>query len=335
MKLPGIDEKVAFLSRPEVYPGRVQHVEIKQTHMSWVFLTDTHAWKLKRPVQTDFVDFSTPEARRRNCLREVRLNRRLAPDVYFGVVPLTIGKSGELQLASPGKAADWLVSMRRLPLDRMLDALIACHAVTEADLATLASTLVAFFKNAQPVSLTGAAYRKQLTEDLRSAQVELAGIDLGLNRDLVNSIIGSQLEFLRTSPAVFDSRIATRKVVEAHGDLRPEHICLEPEPVVIDCLEFNRNLRILDVASELMFLALECERLDAGEVGEFILRGYCEQSGDHPPVELLAFYKAYHACIRARIAIWHLKDEDVRSQNKWIDRANRYLHIVTGFSKAA
>jgi len=114
MNMPGIDEKVAFLSRPEAYPDRSARVETKQTHMSWVFLTENQAWKLKKPVCTEYLDFSTPEARRRDCHMEVRLNRRLASDVYNGVVPLTLRNGRDLQLGGPGTRIDWLVSMRRL-----------------------------------------------------------------------------------------------------------------------------------------------------------------------------------------------------------------------------
>jgi aminoglycoside phosphotransferase family enzyme len=125
------------------------------------------------------------------------------------------------------------------------------------------------------------------------------------------------------------------RVVEAHGDLRPEHICLEPEPVVIDCLEFNRSLRILDVASELMFLALECERLGARQIGEWIVGKCNEETGDRPPETLLEFYKSYHACIRAQIAVWHLKDDNISNPAVWTEKAKRYLQLARPLDVAA
>jgi len=328
MKLPGVEEKVAFLSKPGAYPDRVQRVETKQTHMSWVFLTDKHAWKLKKPVRTEYLDFSTPDARRRNCANEVRLNRRLAKDVYQGVVPLTVDTHGNLQLRGQGDAIDWLVCMRRLPSARMLDDLIARHAVTETDISKLASVLTAFYKKAPPIPITGSQYRKRLAAHVETARSELARTDHGLLTDLVEPIIRSQLESLQRNSKLFDARVRAGKIIEAHGDLRPEHVCLEPQPVIIDCLEFNRTLRILDVASELTFLALECERLGAPGIGEFIFRKYSEETGDWPPSVLLAFYRTYHACIRAKIAILHLKDDGIRDRANWIAKANRYLSIV-------
>jgi aminoglycoside phosphotransferase family enzyme len=330
MKLPGVEEIVAFLSKPEAYPDSAQHVETRQTHMSWVFLTNTQAWKLKKPVRTEYLDFSTPEARRLNCAREVRLNRRLAKDVYQGVVPLTVDRQGNLQLGGQREVVDWLVCMRRLPSERMLDELIARHAVAEGDVSKLASVLTDFYMQARPVPITGPQYRKRLTAHLESARRELAK----MAPEPVELIMRSQFEFLRENSRLFDARVRERKIIDAHGDLRPEHICLETQPHIIDCLEFNRTLRILDAASELMFLALECERLGAPEIGKVIFRKYCEEAGDWPSSPLLAFYRAYHACIRAQIAIWHLKDEGIRDRANWIAKANRYLDLVAGAQRA-
>jgi uncharacterized protein len=335
MAFPGIEDKVAFLSRPEAYPDRTHSVDIIQTHMSWVFLTDTHAWKLKKPVRTRYLDFSTPEARRRNCTREVRLNQRLTNDVYLGLVPLTINKLGKLQLDGRGKTVDSLVRMRRLPSDRMLDNLIARHAVAEKDIQKLANVLSEFYKNAAATSMTGKSYRRLLSGHLEDVRHALARTDYRLPTDLVESIVCSQLQFIEENAALLDARVQGRKIIDAHGDLRPEHICLEPHPVVIDCLEFNRELRTLDIASELMFLELECERLGNRNVGRQIFKRYTEATGDRPDASLLAFYKSYHACVRAKIAIWHLQDERVEQESRWIEKANRYLDLAGNMRLAA
>jgi uncharacterized protein len=335
MKLPGIKEKVAFLRTPAAYAGRVQRVEIKETHMSCVFLTETQAWKLKKPVRTDYLDFSTIEARRRDCVREVRLNRRLAEDVYRGIVPLTVSKTGDLCLGGPGKPVDWLVSMRRLASNLLLDDLILRHAVTEEHVSKLAAVLVDFYKKARPIPMTGLQYRERLKADIEGARTELSRESYGLNSLLIDSLTGPLLKCLQERRELFDERTCSGHILEAHGDLRPEHICLEPHPVIIDCLEFNRNLRILDAASELSFLALECERLGAPAIGNSILKTYSENAGDRPSPELLAFYRTYHACIRAKIAIWHLKDDSIPYRASWVAKANKYLALVTGVPKAA
>jgi len=124
-------------------------------------------------------------------------------------------------------------------------------------------------------------------------------------------------------------------IIEAHGDLRPEHVCLEAQPVIIDCLEFNRSLRILDAASELAFLALECERLGAPEIGKQLLNVYREQTGDPAPNALLEFYRAHHAVVRAKIAIWHLKDDTILDEAHWVAKAEQYLRMASSMSEAA
>ena len=330
-----LEEKVAFLSRPEAYPDVAGRVEAKQTHRSWIFLTATHAWKLKKPVRTEYLDFSTPDARRRDCVKEVRLNRRLARDVYRGVVTLNSGRQGHLQLNAPGQPVDWLVCMRRLPSDRMLDEVIARRAVDEEDVLRLASLLAGFYKRSVPVRIAGPEYRRRLAAHLESARNELLKPEYRLPSNVVEDT-GFELEFLRQNQALFDNRVQAGKIIDAHGDLRPEHICLEPcQPVIIDCLEFNRNLRILDAVSEITFLALECERLGAPNIGRLILNRYSEETGDRPSEKLLAFYKSYHACVRAKIAVWHLKDNSTRDSDTWITKATDYLSVVSTVTKAA
>ena len=326
MSLPGIKEKVAFLSKPDVYPVPTRQVETKETHMSWVFLTDTQAWKLKKPVRYEYLDFSTPEARRRNCEEELRLNRRLAPEVYLGTAPLTLDAEGKMHLAGKGEPIDWLVSMRRLPAERMLDRMITNQTASAAEVRKVGVLLAWFYKQATPVAMTPSEYRKRLAADVFANQQELAKPECGLPVDLLESITKTQLNYLNQESELFDARVRAGKIIEAHGDLRPEHICLESEPLIIDCLEFNRDFRILDPASELAFLAVECERLGAPWVGQLILNTYFDETGDRPPEGLILFYKSYHACLRAKIAVWHLKDHE--DWAKWTEKASCYLHLA-------
>jgi aminoglycoside phosphotransferase family enzyme len=280
-------------------------------------------------VQYDYLDFSTLEARERDCLEEVRLNRRLAANVYYGVVPLTVDPQSTLQLAGNGETIDWLVKMRRLPAARMLDYAIARGTVREADVRNVGTVLTRFYTQLPSVVITPATYRQRLARDIQANRRELALPTYALPLALVESVLTVQLAFLEREPGLFDRRVQAGKIVEAHGDLRPEHICLEEPPVIIDCLEFNRNLRLLDTVSELAFLALECERLGAPQVGDAVLDTYSRATGDRPPERLLAFYKSYHAGMRAKIAVWHLKEAHVRQPTTWIDKAKHYLQLAS------
>ena len=325
---PGIGAKVAFLSRPDSYPEPTQRVETIETHMSWVFLTDRHAWKLKKPCRLARLDLTRLAARRGNCEEELRLNRRLSSGVYLDVVPLSLDASGRLRLAPDGAVVDWLVKMRRLPAARMLDRRIVAGTATEADVRAVATRLARFYAQSAPIAMTGPRYRRIFTAGIAENERTLAAPAYGLPSALIADACAWQRDVLARHGADFDRRAQAGRIVEAHGDLRPEHICLEAEPQLIDCLEFARELRLLDPVDELAFLALECERLGAPHFAAPIFATYAAFTGDAPPAPLIAFYRSYRACIRARIAILHLDDPAPREPSKWAANALRYLQLA-------
>ena len=324
---PTTQDTVAFLSRAAAYPERPRVVERVETHMSWVFLTDRHAYKLKKPVRWNSLDFSTPELRKRDCEEELRLNRRLAADVYLGVVPLTQEPQGGLALGGAGEPVDWLVHMRRLPSERMLDRMIAT-GIEEKDVRPAALLLARFFARAPAIESSGAAYRARLAEGTRDDERELCRREFELPAERVRRLAAAQLAFLDAHAALFDRRVREDRIVEGHGDLRPEHICLDEPPSIIDCLEFSPVLRALDPADELAFLALECERLGQPVVCRWFFDAYREVTKDAPPVELVAFHRRYRALRRAKIAIWHLQPPGAHDTAKWRTRALAYLDLA-------
>lgn len=325
------DTKVAALKQAATYPERPRRVEVVETHMSCIFLTDRHAYKLKKPVRYDFLDFSTLEAREKDCAEEMRLNRRLAGEVYIGVVPLTRDADDHIVLGGRGEIIDWLVKMRRLPADRMLDYLIAHQTIQAADVRKVASVLARFYKTRRPIAISGEDYRAELEHDLSYNFRELAQPIYGLPDRLIDTVHNAQWRVLTCEPALFDRRAAQGRIVEGHGDLRPEHVCLEPHPVIFDCLEFSRKFRIIDAADELSFLAMECDRLGSAFVGEELFRAYEQLTHDGPPGRLVHFYKAYRACLRARLAIWHTHELEREDWPKWRDRANDYLRLAASY----
>ena len=132
--------------------------------------------------------------------------------------------------------------------------------------------------------------------------------------------------------AQIDARVAQRRIVEGHGDLRPEHVCLLDPPVIIDCLEFNRSLRILDAADELAYLALECDSLGAPWIGPLVFDTYAAESGDRPPPQLIGFYKAHRALLRAKLAVWHLRDQPQSTHARWRQRTLVYLALAERYA---
>ncbi len=320
-------EKIAFLSNPRSYPDSPRSVDAIETHMSWVFLTGTQVYKMKKPVRLPFLDFTTLEARRLNCHAEVTLNRRLATDVYFGVEPLVVDDDGSIRLGAGagGTPIEWLVHMRRLPAERMLDRLILEHRVIEADVDEAAYRLARFYREAAPVEYRAEEYRRRLARDIEANHEALSDPAFEQAVDRVDRVHDVQQTFLESAAGLFDRRVNEGRIIEAHGDLRPEHICLVDPPVIIDCLEFNREFRLLDPVDELAFLYLECDMAGADFVGERFLSVYRRVVGDHPPPALRAFYACGRACLRAKLAVWHLEDDPDQIRDNWIRKAAGYL----------
>jgi len=296
--------------------------------MSWVFLAGDRVYKLKKPVKYPFLDFSTLSAREADCRVEDRLNRRLAPDVYLGVVPLSHGADGDLTLGGKGEPVDWLVKMRRLPADKMLDHAIARGAVTPSQIREVADVLAHFYRAAEPANVTPEEYVAQFAREQEKNHAVLADRRFDLPREIVSTVLRSIETIITDNPDLLMNRVRDGHVVDGHGDLRPEHVCLSDPPVVIDCLEFNRSFRLVDPFDELAFLAMECEQLGAPWIGATLIGHCAEELGDAPSKRLLHFYTAYRASLRARLALAHLLEPDPRKPEKWLPLAVAYLSIA-------
>jgi aminoglycoside phosphotransferase family enzyme len=326
--------KVDFLRAPESYPEACSHVDVVETHMAFVFLTASHAYKLKKPVRYDFLDFSTIEARRRDCELEVQLNRRLAENVYLGVVGLSLTSAGQLSLNGEGRKVDWLVKMRRLPADRMLDVAIAEATVTDEDVRRVAGVLAEFYRSAPVADIAPAWYSERVERDLRDNLKELCRSAFGLDALCIGRTGAAQMSFLHREARQLDERVRQGHVVDGHGDLRPEHICLLPEPVIIDCIEFNEEFRVVDAADEIAFLALECEWLDAADIGERFIGAYRELAADDVPTKLMDFYTSSRAILRAKLAAWHTDDPEVDDHAAWLEQSRKYLELAQAHARS-
>jgi aminoglycoside phosphotransferase family enzyme len=328
------EAKVAFLRRSKSYPKDARRVDVVETHMSWVFLTTTHAYKLKKPVAYDDLDFRTLAARKHFCEEEVRLNRRLARETYCGTVPLTTTPDGRLALGGFGEPVEWLVKMRRLPANRMLDRMIVRGELSMPELRMVILKLAEFYRAAPPIETDPRDYLEQFSREIRTNRENLTDPAYALPAGQIQAVCAAQQTFLKTRPELLHARVAGHRIIEAHGDLRPEHICVEPEPQIIDCLEFHRPFRLLDPADEMSFLALECERLGGGFADAIIFDIYRQVTDDAPPAALRYFYKSFRACVRAKVAIWHLRDHAVREPEKWPRRARTYLDLAARYAEA-
>jgi uncharacterized protein len=333
-KAGGSNAVLAFLRRATSYPYKPGTVDVVETHISWVFLTDQYAYKLKKPVTLDFVDFSTPSLRRRFCEDELRLNRRLAPEVYLDVLPVTQDIRGELELAGDGVVVDWVVRMKRLPADKAVDVLLRSRRLSLNEAAAIAQHLAKLYAGLPPAALTADKYRMVLDRHIRANEAALLEALPSIEKARIQRIHGAQLQFLNTRGNVFDHRVDSGRIVDGHGDLRPEHIYLTTPLTIIDCIEFSPELRQVDIADELSFLAMECDRLGDCSFGELALETYQRLGDDEIPPKLLAFYRCYRACVRAKvngIRAEQLSESESRRQRRLV---RQYLNWSDHYAAA-
>jgi aminoglycoside phosphotransferase family enzyme len=240
---------------------------------------------------------------------------------------------GRLRIGGKGRTVDWLVMMRRLRAEDTLEHAIGARAVRKDDIDRVVRRMSAFYRERAPEPVDPEAYcdtaRVQIVED-RDA---LLRPDYALDRERVERIAEGQRRFLDRNRDLLAQRARSQRIVEGHGDLRPEHIYLGDPPLIVDCLEFHRGFRIVDPASELAFLAMESDRLGAPAIDGWVFAVYRTETGDDTPRPLIDFYKARHALTRAVIAIRHLDDGPVADPKKWRDRTARYLALAEDYAK--
>jgi aminoglycoside phosphotransferase family enzyme len=331
---------VSFLQSPDAW--RVlgidgDRVEVVQTRRSWVFLAGDRVLKLKKPVRERLLDFSTPALRAQACREELRVNRRLAPGVYLGLVALHHTATGwRLDPEGRNGADDWAVLMRRLPRQRMLDHLLATGAAGPAQAAALARRLAAFWRAAPRAPAHAAGLPARLEQELQLSLELLCDPRWALPD--ARPVLQRCARALRAGAPRVAQRVAAARIVEGHGDLRPEHVCLPKRPaprgawptrpLVIDALEFDPALRAVDPFDELAYLALECRRLGAPGFGLRVLARCARLLGDHPPHALLRVYTGHRALLRARLAVSHLLEPAVREPARWRPLAAWYLRCA-------
>lgn len=327
-----LEDKVAFLRKASSYPGRVRSVQVIETHFAWVFLTPKHAYKLKKPVRHAAMDYRSVVARRRGCLDEVRLNRRLAPKVYLSVVPLRI-RNGLLSLGGEGCIEDWLVKMCRLGSSGMLDRTLSHRTLQNAELDRIVAHLAEFFARAKRSPMSRNAYVRRFRREVSINQKELGRAGSRIRQPLVRAVACNQRTFISKAGQLLGQRGA--RVVEGHGDLRAEHVWLGPPTCVIDCLEFSRDLRLFDPAEELAFLALEIERLGHPALAANLVQRFRVASGDPVPDAIVSFYLSHRAATRAKLAVWHIGDPQFPDARPWVTRAHSYLRDALRHARRA
>jgi len=327
---------VEALQQPGFYPHPVERVEYVQTHISSVFLTGELVYKLKKPVDFGFLDFSTLQLRETYCRAELELNRRLAPSVYLRVQPLT-RRGAELSLEEHHEVIDWLVVMRQMDQCQLGPAVLARGELTPAHIDALVDQLVPFYQTAATggeVDQYGEIAKVKLNTDENFKQTA-AFVGRALSQRQYDDIISYTNLFYETQQALFARRIAEGRIRAFHGDLHLGNICFEQPPVIFDCIEFNPRLNCGDVAADIAFLLMDLEFRGRQELADRFLTHYLELSGDIELPLLLDYYRCYRAYVRGKIACFTSADpglaEDARQRE--LATAQQYFALAHHYTQ--
>jgi aminoglycoside phosphotransferase family enzyme/predicted kinase len=318
---------VTGLLSPDAYSWPVQHVELIETHMSWVFLTEDRVLKIKRPVRYGFVDHRSVDARRRSCEQEILINRRLTSGVYLGVVP--IHRLGDrIRVGGEGHPVEWGTMMRRLPADRMLDRLIETDSVPDGFGRELGSRLVSFHEeDAGNCSSTTGETAEALAAVITSNLDELEPFSGSLVSEAqLEAIRRSMLAFITAERDLLEARVNAGWIRDGHGDLRAEHICLETNGAlnIFDSIEFSDDLRCADIASDLAFLLMDLKRLDREDLSSDVLDRYKSSGIDLPPA-LVSYYETHRALVRVKVNCLTAAAAPIVEPSRELQEAQRLL----------
>lgn len=319
---------------PSAYPEETQAVACVETHISRIYLTDTHAYKLKKPLDLGFLDFSTLEKRRHFCYEEVRLNRRFSADTYLGVVALH-EENDRVVFGGHGRIVDYAVQMRRLPEQRMLNRLIAAAApelpeemprLGEALHTLMAESAVCRHEQTANADLV----RQNCLENFSQTLPAIGTILSEEAHTLMQSITRRDLDVLRS---LMLEREARGYVRDGHGDLHTANICMTEPVCIYDCIEFNRRFRVADIIADLAFLLMDLEFLGRWDLADQLARHYREQAGDGDGHRLLPFYKTYRAWVRGKVdaMLAGEADADGQTRARAASLARRYFNLALGY----
>lgn len=333
--MPELSALLQALSTPKAYPHNPPAVKLVQTQISVVFLAGDYVYKVKKPVNFGFLDFTTLEKRRYYCQQEVALNSRLCSDTYLGVVAITQDR-GRFSVEGRGKEVEWAVKMRALPSELMMDKLLERDAVTPEMVERIAARLAAFHVIAAIGEQLAAIGGLEMVN--RNVQENFDQVKSYVKRTIspqrFQNIEGYAYSFMKENAALFAGRVGEGRIRDCHGDLHAAHICFRDDICIFDCIEFNERFRYIDVASEVAFLAMDLDFHGRPDLSRHFVEAYVKVSGDEELLELLDFYKCYRAYVRGKVEGFKLDDPNISTEEKTrtLGVAQRYFELAESYT---
>jgi aminoglycoside phosphotransferase family enzyme len=326
---------VEALRKPEAYGEETGQIELKQTHISYVFLTKNFVYKIKKAVDFGFLDFSTLEKRRFFCEKELDLNRRLCGDMYLEVVPIT--KSDVIKVDGEGETVEYAVKMRRIPEEKIMSRLLEEGKVDKKLVDRMAKIIAEFHKRAKTSKRIGEFGSLPMIEKNWRENFEQSEEFIGetVSPESYRLIQEKVADFMKRNVALFAKRVAENRIRECHGDIHSGNIFIADKIYIFDAIEFNERFRYCDVASEIAFLAMDLDFKERSDLSSFFVERYVKYSGDRELEKLLPFYKCYRAYVRGKVTSFKLNDPSVDSEEKSAAKkeASAYFDLATSYAK--
>ncbi len=321
--------------KPEAYDEETGKIELKQTHISFVFLTGNFVYKIKKAVDFGFLNFSTLEKRRFFCEKEVELNRRLCGDMYIEVVPIT--KSDSIRIGGEGEAIEYAVKMKRIPEEKIMTRLLEEGKVDKKLVDKMAKIIAEFHLKAGTGKKTGEFGSLPIIETNWKENFDQSKEFVGetISQESYNQIHEKVDGFMKRNAAFFAKRVAENRIKECHGDIHSGNIFVADKIYIFDAIEFNERFRICDVASDVAFLAMDLDFKDRNDLSNYFVERYVKYSGDKELEKLLNFYKCYRAYVRGKVVSFRLKDANVGKEEKAAAKkeARAYFDLATEYAR--
>ncbi|MBI2106860.1 hypothetical protein HYT57_02645 [Candidatus Woesearchaeota archaeon] len=324
------------LSKKEVYKEEVSEIELIHTAVSYVFLTGNYAYKLNKPLNLGFLDYTTLEKRKEILEKELKLNSLLCPDLYKEILPIT-EKNNKIQIAGNGKVIEYALKMKQFPQDNILTNKLKQNKVKENDMYKVAK-IISDFHNKTPsneeINQYGSfdAIQNLWQENFDQTKEFINKTITKQQFNLINNKIDS---FLKDNKKVFDKRVKEKKIRYNHGDFHSGNICLGKDTYIFDRIVFNMKFPCSDIMAEAAFLAMDLDYHKKQNLSDKFIECYIKESKDKDGKYLLDFYKCYRAYIRGKIACFKLQDSNISEQekNKTVEEAKSYFNLSHEYAK--
>lgn len=325
-------EQIDTLVKKGEFSGATERRELVETHISWVIMCVQYVYKIKKPVHYSFLDFSTMGRRKYFCEREVTLNRRISGDVYIGVEPVSLHNGNFFIGSRIGEIIDYAVKMHKLDTEKQMDVLLSRGEVTTADMGRLAEKIATFHRDATVICNKDVLNIQSEFNDIAQQIDFLKERDEKNSVDLILRAINVSDNFIKRNRDLFLNRLTKGYYRDCHGDLHARNIFLLPQPVPFDCIEFNDDLRQIDVLNEVAFLCMDLDASGRSDLAQAFVDSYNGFFGamtNEKDRSLFVYYKSYRANVRAKVNILRAKSSTTEAEcRKALSATRKYLLLM-------